>query len=245
MRNSDDALLNALNKSTFLYQADTAEAITSLRNWSIALMITPLASLLFVVIALVRPTVRTIEDNKLAVLRLFLDIPVQLVFVFRSRIARRLAAIENSEDGAFGKNGAKIANGDDEVQVQEEDEADIIDKVLQQIRLDNQPAAPFSQQVAVSTGQEGSTERDMKVSKSSKDRDSERRHRQAKADESDSVNHFFRRNLTMIKISAYILCAFLYFIITYELFFEQEKTSWMSKPFQVRIAAPFALDSPK
>ena len=37
----------------------------------------------------------------------------------------------------------------------------------------------------------------------------------------------------MIKISSYILAAFVYFIVTYEVFFDTQQASWSSKPYQV------------
>jgi hypothetical protein len=230
IRNADDAILTALNESTFLYQVNTAKSIDSLQSWSLALMIAPLGCLLFVVIAVVRPTVQTIESNKMAVLRLFLDIPMQLVQIFRARIARRLVVIENSEDGAFGKKSNKLSEDEsDEIQFQEEDEAAVIEQVLGQINVENEPAAPFAQQVAVSSGAQTHPS-GVKVVK---DREAERRARQAKADANINAKMFFRRNMTLIKISSYIVFAFVYFITTYQLFFAMQEKSWAAKPYQI------------
>jgi hypothetical protein len=232
IRNADNAILNALNQSAFLYQVGSANSISTLGIWSISLMIAPLGCLVLVVFLLVRPTVRTIEDNKLAVLRLFLDIPLQLIQVFRSRISRRLAAIENSEDGAFGKkNSVSDVDGS---QVQEEDEAAVIENALRQIRADHEPAAPFAQQVTATGGDDASHHAPTtKSGRTMRDREAERRARQAKADESEDGEHFFRRNITLIKISSYIFFAFVYFILTYEIFFAMQEESWASKPYQI------------
>lgn len=214
MRNADDAILNALNQSTFLYQSDTLETISMLSDWSIALMVTPILCLLLVVSVLVMPTVRTIEDNKLAVLRLFLDIPVQLIHVFRSRIARRLASIENLDALS-----SKIADGD----VQEEDEAAVIEGVLVQIRADN-------------VAQSGRSTSEASARMAS-ERETARRSRQARADDNSNLAQVLRRNLTMIKVWTYVLFTLLYFIITYSVFFDRNKESWTSKPFQINWSA--------
>lgn len=62
----------------------------------------------------------------------------------------------------------------------------VIESVLRQIRMDSEPAAPFAQKVDLSgalgaNSSSGTTTKE--VSKTSKDREQQRRQRQAKADE--------------------------------------------------------------
>lgn len=116
-------MLTALNESVFMYQTGTVESLLNLKYWSIGLVIVPLVLLTVVVVVLVRPTVQhearslacyvvfvsqsnvviffgtvqvlIVEENKLQVLRLFLDIPVHFLesrFVFAVSALDHIAA---------------------------------------------------------------------------------------------------------------------------------------------------------
>ena len=128
-----DALLTALNRSTFLYEYETLREFEHLTTTTAALAITPVVFLLLVIILLVRPIVVKIDQNKYEVLELFLDIPLPLLRVFRARIYRRVAMHENAEDGAFTD------------VVEDEDEAVVVSNVVQEQRDDDLVALAVGQ----------------------------------------------------------------------------------------------------
>jgi hypothetical protein len=202
-----DSLLAALNRSTFLYQYETLRGLNQLTAIAASLAILPVALLLLVIVFLVRPIVEKIEQNKYEVLELFLDIPTPLVRVFRAHVYRRVAMHENSEDGAFT----------DPNVVEEEDEAGVISKVVQDLHDDDA--------AVLASGQESS----------SAQRRNRERHAKARAVMLESG--FLRRHSTVLKICTFWVLCVIYFAPTYTEFFGNFRSSLLSKPLQVNWAS--------
>ena len=200
-------MLSALNRSTFLYQSETLSDLNALTGTAAALAITPVVFLLLVILFLVRPIVEKVEENKLAVLRLFLDVPIPLVRVFRARINRRVAVHENAEDGAFT----------DPEFVEEEDEATVIANVIQEQRAEDALAAAAGDEVGLSSRKN--------------------RERHAKADAFLRETGYLQRHATMFKIATFWIFSVIYFAPTYTEFFGNFYSSLMSKPLQVNWAS--------
>jgi hypothetical protein len=204
-----------VNRSTLLYQTQTLVDLNKLTATAASLAFTPVVFLLLVILFLVRPIVEKIEDNKLAVLRLFLDVPIPLVRVFRARINRRVAVHENAEDGAFV----------DPNVVEEEDEDAVIATIVQQQRAEDAASAAAGEEIGASRRQN--------------------RERHAKADAFLRESGFIRRHLTMLKIVGYWICSLMYFVPTYTEFFGNFRPSLLSKPLQVNWASHRTLQSRK
>jgi hypothetical protein len=101
------ALLDALNRTCFLYQTDAAASIATLRATSIAFLLVGIFMVVVAAVAVVRPRVRLVEANKAEVMRLFADIPRDIVGIFRARSQRRVQRLVAARRGeAIDESGA-------------------------------------------------------------------------------------------------------------------------------------------
>jgi hypothetical protein len=160
-----------------------------------------------------------VEDNKLTVLRLFLDIPIPLVRVFHDRIARRVTTLENVEEDAAAKADA-VTDENLAAETNEEDEGKVIQQVLHQQRVEEAAAIASGD----ASGEQSASKR-------------RNRERHAKADAFLREAGFVQRNLTMLKIFSFVVFSVIYFAPTYTYFFGDFRASLASKPAQVNWAS--------
>jgi hypothetical protein len=166
--------------------------------------------------------VESIEANKMTVLRLFLDIPIPLVRVFRNRIARRVESLHSEDDDAAEKADAAshLQGGQITSMDEEEDEMQVIQSILEQQRAEEASSIANGDP----NGEHSASKR-------------RNRERHAKADAFLRETGIFQRHGTMIKIFSVVLFSIIYFAPTYTEFFGKFRTSLLAKPAEVNWAS--------